>query len=96
MQDMKLLERFKKGKLSEDEIRDIVWNNHGDFEIESGTGRWNTCVTTVYKFGNGEVWAIDWYSGLTEYQKDEFPEPPYPCKIVEKQVIEYSIIPIEE
>lgn len=70
--------------------------NHEDFEIKRDSGRWDKLITSIYKFGNGEVWAIDWYAGLTECQEDDYPYQPYPCKIIEKQVIEYDVVPIKE
>ena len=42
-------------------------------------------MKTVFKY-NGEYWAIDWRSGLTELQENEYPSNPYRVERKERVV----------
>lgn len=42
-------------------------------------------MRTIFKY-NGEYWAIDWRSGLTEYQENEYPSNPYRVERKERVV----------
>jgi hypothetical protein len=50
-----------------------------DFEIideeSNGSGRWSEYMTTYLKGPSGQHYAIDWNSGLTEYQENSYDDP---------------------
>lgn len=54
-------------------------------EIEGDRGRWTMGMTTVFEC-DGRTFAIDWNSGLTEYQEDEFYNQPYEVEFQEETI----------
>ena len=87
-----IMEKFLNGeKLTEKDRANLAW---GDFvdegykyvdQIDGPSGRWTQKMQTVFKY-NGEYWAIDWYSGLTECQENEYPSNPYRVERKERVV----------
>lgn len=52
-------------------------------------------MRTVFSI-DGEFWAVNWGSGLTEYQEDEFwDSQPYRVKKQEKNITATEYIPID-
>jgi hypothetical protein len=82
-------------KLTKEEGRDIVWNDHEDWEeIESetdGNNRWSIFHTGVFKHKpSGKFYSLNWSVGATETQDQqafEYEDPkPVEVKQVEKVV----------
>lgn len=40
---------------------------------DNGSGRWSTHMSTIIELPSGRLYSIDWESGLTEYQENEYP-----------------------
>ena len=77
------MEKFLNGeKLTKEDRANLAWGDVDDEgyeyvdQIDGSSGRWTQKMQTVFKY-NGEYWAIDWRSGLTEYQEKEYPSNPY-------------------
>ena len=88
--------KLKSGdKLSEREIKTLVYDGVEVDEIEGDSGRWTQGVQTIIDI-DGELWAIDWDRGLTEYQENEFYNQPYRVVKREKQIIVTEYIAMEE
>ena len=88
--------KLKSGdKLNEREIKTLVYDGFEVDEIEGDSGRWTQCVQTIIDI-DGELWAIDWDRGLTEYQENEFYNQPYRVVKREKQIIVTEYIAMEE
>lgn len=51
-------------------------------EIPGDTHRWCQAFTYVYAL-EGQLWAAEYYSGLTEYQESEFADAAYGSNEVE-------------
>ena len=78
-----VMEKFLNGeKLTEKDRANLVWGSLDDEgyeyvdQIDGSSGRWMKKMQTVFKY-NGEYWAIDWRSGLTELQENEYLSNPY-------------------
>ena len=78
-----VMEKFLNGeKLTEKDRANLVWGSLDDEgyeyvdQIDDSSGRWMKKMQTVFKY-NGEYWAIDWRSGLTELQENEYLSNPY-------------------
>ena len=83
--------KLKNGeKLSEREIKTLVYYGYTVDEIEGDSGRWTQHVSTIINI-DGELWEIDWDRGLTEYQENEFYNQPYRVKKVEKEVTRVEV-----
>lgn len=41
--------------------------------VDNGSGRWSTHMSTIIELPSGRLFSIDWESGLTEYQENEYP-----------------------
>ena len=84
-------------KLTEREIRTLVWDSKQMAEIEGDKRRWTQDMRTIVDL-NGELWEIDWESGLTEYQEDYYDHQPYRVeehtRTITTTVTEY--VPIKE
>lgn len=83
--------KLKSGeKLNESELKTLVYDGVEVDEIEGDHYRWTQSVQTIINI-DGELWAIDWQRGLTEYQENEFYYQPYRVEKREKQItiIEY-------
>ena len=87
-----IMSRFLNGeKLTEKDRANLAWGDFvdGNYEyvdqIEGSSGRWLQSMKTVFKY-NGEYWAIDWYSGLTECQENEYLNDPYRVEPKERVV----------
>lgn len=52
--------------------RDSVYGANVVEETEGNTGRWTRMMTSVVEH-EGRFFAVEWQSGLTEMQEDEFP-----------------------
>lgn len=52
--------------------RDSVYGANLVEEIEGDTGRWTRMMTSIVEH-EGRFFAVEWQSGLTEMQEDEFP-----------------------
>ena len=79
--------KLKNGeRLSEKEIRYLVWDSDGFIEeIEGDDHRWQKEMQTIIDV-DGQLYAIDWMRGLTECQENEYLEQPYKVKKVEKVI----------
>ena len=81
-----IINKLKSGeKLSECELRKLCWSNYVVEDIESDDHRWQREMTTSIDV-DGQLYAIDWMCGLTEYQESEFWDQPYKVKKVEKVI----------
>nr|DAH36404.1 MAG TPA: hypothetical protein [Caudoviricetes sp.] len=87
-----IMEKFLNGeKLTEEDRYNLVWGSLDDEgyeyvdQIDGSAGRWMRKMQTVFKY-NGEYWAIDWRSGLTELQENEYPSNPYRVERKERVV----------
>lgn len=94
------LERFdRKETFDEWERRMMAWGEVGTEvdQIENGSGRWMTYMTTVFKIG-GRYFAIDWDRGLTECQENEYWNQPVEVtkRQYEKTIVVTEWIPIVE
>ena len=94
------LERFDhKEAFDEWERRMMAWGEVGTEvdQIENGSGRWMTYMTTVFKIG-GRYFAIDWDRGLTECQENEYCSQPVEVtkRQYEKTIVVTEWIPIAE
>ena len=88
--------KLKSGdKLSEREIKTLVYDGVEVDEIEGDSGRWTQGVQTIIDI-DGELWAIDWYRGLTEYQENEFYNQPYRVVKREKQIVVTEYVAMED
>lgn len=87
-----IMEKFlNREELTEEDRANLAWGDidDGGYEyvdqIDGSSGRWTQKVQTVFKY-NDEYWAIDWRSGLTEYQENEYPSNPYRVERKERVV----------
>lgn len=72
-----------KEKLTEKEIRRIIWDY--EFEREEGSsGRWTQSMETRVKLMN-RFFSVHWEKGLTECQSNEYPE-----QLIEIHKVEYD------
>ena len=86
------MEKFLNGeKLTEEDRANLAWGDCVDEgyeyvdQIDGSSSRWTQRVQTVFKY-NDEYWAIDWRSGLTEYQENEYSSDPYRVERKERVV----------
>ena len=81
-------------KLSESDIRELVWCYQVD-EIKHGSGRWTQTIETIVELC-GRTFRIMWERGLTEYQENEFYNQPVEVKkhTYEKTVAVTEWIPV--
>ena len=63
-------------KLTEDELKALVWEYNNVARIEGENRRWSRTVRSVIKLC-GRYFEIMWEQGLTENQEDQFFEQPY-------------------
>lgn len=88
--------KLKSGeKLSEGEIKTLVYDGVEVDEVEGGSGRWTQHIQTIIDI-DGDLWAIDWNRGLTEYQENEFYNQPYRVVKQERQVVITEYVAVEE
>ena len=81
-----IINKLKNGEeLSECELRELCWSDYMVDEIKGDDHRWQREMTTIIDV-NGQLYAIDWMCGLTEYQESEFWDQPYKVKKVEKEI----------
>ena len=87
-----IMEKFLNGeKLTEQDRYNLVWGSLEDEgyeyvdQIDGSAGRWMRKMQTIFKY-NGEYWAIDWRSGLTECQENDYPSNPYRVERKERVV----------
>lgn len=88
-------DEFEKLKFAvsdpEDPYNYFFHEGDGEFKVidqeSNGSGRWDEYMTTYLKGPSGQHYAIDWRSGLTEYQENSYDDPrPRKVKPVTKQV----------
>lgn len=84
MTKQEFLKKYDEGyEFNEKEIKNIVFDyEHQVDEIEGEDHSWQKEMKTIVNFGD-RYFAIDWMSGLTEHQENDFLEQPYE---VEKKV----------
>lgn len=87
-----VMEKFLNGeKLAEGDRANLAWGDVVDEgyeyvdQIDGSSGRWLQSMKTVFKY-NGEYWDIDWLSGLTECQENEYLNDPYRVEPKERVV----------
>lgn len=86
-----IIKKLKDGeKLSEGEIKDLLWNGDEVDEIEGDDHRWQKDMTTIIDI-DGQLYAIDWMRGLTECQENEYLYQPYKVKKVEKVITKTEV-----
>lgn len=77
MEEKEIIRKIKEHEdLTESEISDLLWDYEQVWEEEGEDHRWQREMSTVVKVGEYFI-RIDWMSGLTEMQEDEFYEQPY-------------------
>jgi hypothetical protein len=75
--EVKLLEKIDSGeKLSERELKTLVFECNEEERIEGDDRRWQRSIKSIIKFEN-RYFAISWEQGLTENQEDDFYNQPY-------------------
>ena len=88
--------KLKSGeKLSEKELKTLVYDGVEVDEIKGYSGRWTQGIQTILDI-DGELWAIDWDRGLTECQENEFYNQPYKVVKRERQIIVAEYVAVEE
>ena len=70
--------------ITKNDIKSLVWNYEVK-KIEGDSGRWTKSVQSICEICNVLV-AVDWEEGLTEMQENEFYDPPYFVKPIERVV----------
>lgn len=91
-----IVSKLKSGeKLTEYELKYLVYDGIEVDEIEGDSYRWTQHVQTILDI-DGELWAVEWERGLTEYQENEFYNQPYRVKMRERQITIKEYIAIEE
>lgn len=77
MREQEIINKIKnKEKLTESEIKEILWNFEQVWEEEGDDHRWTRDMSTVVKVADNFI-RIDWSRGLTECQENEYWEQPY-------------------
>lgn len=90
-----IINKLKNGEeLSECELRELCGSDYWVEEIEGDDHRWQREIKTIIDV-DGQLYAIDWMRGLTEYQESEFLDQPYKVKKVEKEITQ-TIVTYEE
>lgn len=93
-----IISKIDKGeKLTESEIKELLWSAEQTYEKEGEDHRWTREVFTVVEVNN-RYFGIPWLRGLTECQEHEFWEQPYEvgCETELKTVTEQIWKPIAE
>lgn len=81
-----IIKKLKNNEeLSENEIKELVWEGRFVDEVEGDDHRWQKEIQTIVDI-DGQLYAIDWMRGLTECQENEFLEQPYKVERVEEVV----------
>lgn len=86
-------------ELTKTERKYCAWGEVGEYveEIEGCDHRWTREMQTIFKIGE-QYYAIDWMSGLTEMQDNEYWDDPY--KVERKEEVAtttiVSYVPVEE
>lgn len=92
---------LNKEYLTEDEIRRIIYYDFDDDRVrlvdekEGKERQWTRDITTVFDIG-GNLWAIDWDRGLTEYQDSAYNNQPYRVKRRTKTITIEEYVPLKE
>lgn len=83
-------------KLSEQELRELVWEYETD-QVKHDSGRWTQTIETIVELC-GRTFRIMWGRGLTECQDNEFNCQPVEVKkhTYEKTITVTEWIPIEK
>lgn len=94
------LQRFDRKETFDGRERQMMaWGEIGAEvdQIEHGSSRWMTHMTTVFEIG-GRYFAIDWDRGLTEFQENEYWKQPVEVtkRKYEKTIVVTEWIPIVE
>lgn len=85
---------LKGERLDRDERKWCAFGEVGEYvdEIEGDDHRWTREMQTIFKIGE-QYYAINWMSGLTEMQENEYWNDPYKVErkeeIVTKTVVKY-------
>lgn len=78
--------RLKAGEeLNEDDLKTLVQFGQVVDRIEGEEHRWTRDMTTIIEI-DGELYAIEWDRGLTEYQENLYCSQPYRVVRKEKQI----------
>lgn len=82
----KTVARLKAGEeLNEDDLKTLMWVGQVVDVIEGEEHRWTRDMTTIIEI-DGELYAIEWDRGLTEYQENLYCSQPYRVVRKEKQI----------
>lgn len=78
---------LNREELTETERKYCAWGEVGEYveEIEGCDHRWTREMQTIFKIGE-QYYAIDWMSGLTEMQDNEYWDDPYKVERKEEVV----------
>lgn len=91
-----VVKKLKSGeKLNEGELQTLVYEGFEVDTIEGSHGRWTQHVKTIIDI-DGELWAIDWQRGLTEYQENSFYYQPYRVVANEKHIVVTEYVKVED
>lgn len=91
-----VVKKLKSGeKLNEGELQTLVYDGFEVDTIEGSHGRWAQHMKTIIDIG-GELWAIDWQCGLTEYQENSFNNQPYRVVANEKHIVVTEYVKMED
>lgn len=81
--------------LSEEEIKELLFDGYVVEEIEGDSGRWEKSMTSIVQIKD-RYFSINWQKGLTEMQEDSFPElSPEEVTPYEEQIVVKKWKPIE-
>lgn len=82
--------------LTEDEIKELLFDGYVVEEIEGDSGRWEKSMTSIVQIKD-RYFSINWQKGLTEMQEDSFPElSPEEVESYEETVVVKKWRPIEK
>ncbi len=71
-------------KLTEEELKNVVYETKEIACIEGDTHRWTRDMETIVEMC-GRYFCVNWGNGLTEYQENEFHYQPYEVEKVEHE-----------
>ena len=86
-------------KYTDDDLQDMVWGDHPDFETivdESviDTDRWHTYYESIIKEkGTGKFYNLSWAVGSTEYQECDLDARLF--EVVPKEVVKIEYVKVD-
>lgn len=89
---------LRREELSENEIHDLLWEDGDVSYLDTNYGeneRWVRPAQSILLI-NGQLWAVDWYEGLTECQSNEYPYQPYRVEKKERHITVIDYVEVKE